>query len=89
MQYDLPFLAAHIGDLSIFPIAFQQAVLQIKSYLDLFNQLVVALQRSFDQTFNSSLSPGNHESVLSNLEQGYEQLGRRAELIARAISVVP
>lgn len=88
MQYDLPFLNAHVGEISIFPIPFQSALLRIKNNLDLFNQLVTSLQRSFDQTFDSSLSPENRQSLVSNLEQGYEALARRAEVIAKVISNV-
>jgi hypothetical protein len=87
-EYTVPFLTAHMGEISIFPLAFQSAVLRLKGQLDIFNQQVVFLGKQYDRTF-ASLSQQDHRSVISNIERGYKELADRAKLIADAISRIP
>jgi hypothetical protein len=84
-EYGIPLLAGNIGEVSILPIPFQVAVLRIKGHLDLFNQDVVLLRKHFDRTFDSSLSKENRRAE-DNLEQGYEDLAKKARGIAERIS---
>jgi hypothetical protein len=88
-EYTAPFLAAHIGDLSVLPVAFQAAVLHIKGQIDTLNQHVVFVQKRHDKTFDTSLSEANRQAVLSDLKNGYGQLAEMAKRIADAISSLP
>jgi hypothetical protein len=85
-QYAVPFITAHLAELSTCPLRFQRAVLRIKNSLDLYNQQVSLMSLLFDRTF--SAAPENHQRLLSNLEAGYEQMGKQAELIANEITPV-
>jgi hypothetical protein len=89
MEYSVPLLTAHIGDISIFPMAFQFAALRVKDQLTMFNQRVVFLQRQFERSFDASLSNENHETVRSNLEQGYCELADSAQFIADLVCDIP
>lgn len=82
----MPFLAAHIGDLSALPVAFQAAALHIKSQIDVLNQHVVFIQKRHDKTFDTSLSEGNRQAVLKDLRDGYGQLAEMARRVADAIT---
>jgi hypothetical protein len=88
-EYAAPFLETHIGDLSILPVEFQASVLRIKGQIDRLNQHVVLVQKLHERTFDSNLSPENRDAVLSNLKNGYEQLGGMAKRIVDSISGLP
>jgi hypothetical protein len=88
-EYTAPFLAAHIGDLSVLPVPFQAAALHIKGQIDALNQHVVFVQKRHDKTFDTSLSEANHQAILSDLMSGYGQLAEMAKRIADAISSLP
>jgi hypothetical protein len=51
-QHAVPFLTAHVTELSILPLAFQAAVLRVKTQLKLFNQHVAFVQKRHDMTFS-------------------------------------
>lgn len=88
-EYAAPFLAAHVGDLSVLPVPFQAAALRIKGQVDILNQHVLLVQKRHDKTFDSSLSQESREAILSDLKNGYEQLAEMAKRIADAISSLP
>ena len=85
-EYSIPFLEAMAGEISICPLDFQRRVWRIKGQLDLFNQQVLSLRALFAKTFDPSITGNNREAVISNLNEGYEQLASRAQLIADAVS---
>lgn len=86
-EFAAPLLTAHVTDVSTFPIAFQAAVLRIRSQIDSYNQHVKHLQSQFDKTFSATGS--NLEAIRSNLESGYDQLGEMATRIVDVITRVP
>jgi hypothetical protein len=88
-EYTAPFLAAHIGDLSVLPVAFQAAALHIKGQIDVLNQHVVFIQKRHDKTFDTNLSEANHQAVRRDLRDGYGQLAEMAKRIADAITSLP
>ncbi len=88
MEYSLPLLAAHIGEISIFPISFQLDVLQINEKLALFNQRVAFLQRQFERSFDSSLSSEAYQNLESNLDDGYRDVAETSKAISEMISKV-
>jgi hypothetical protein len=87
-EYELPFLKAHATELSICPLQFQVLVWRIGSSLSFFNQHVRSLRAQFDKTFDPGIAGQNREVVLTNLKEGYTELGRRAESITDKISDV-
>ncbi len=88
LEYSLPLLTAHIGEISISPMSFQYAVLQIEDQLAMFNQRVVFLQRQFERSFDASLSSESYQSLESNLSQGYRDLAESSKAISEMISKI-
>jgi len=86
-QYASPLFVTQLADLAICPISFQRVVLNVRYHLDLYNQSVPYLQSLSDKTFGA-LDAENHALVLGNLEQGYRELGERAEITLEAINRV-
>jgi hypothetical protein len=83
-QHALPFLTAHVADLSVLPMEFQAAVLRVKTQLELFNQHVAFVQKRHDMTF--SVPDEKYDRVVINLREGVSQLAQIAEDIAKTIS---
>jgi hypothetical protein len=86
-EYTVPLLSAHVADISLFPVPFQVAALRVKGHLDMFNQHVRYLQGQFEKTFNAA--DQNYDTIRSNLDNGYQELGEIAKRIADAVSCVP
>lgn len=89
LQYSLPFINAHMADISLFPVPFQSAVIRIKDQLDTFDQRVVILQKFIEKTFDTSLSAENRALILSDLQKGYRDLADQSKRIADAVSTLP
>ncbi len=89
LQYSIPFVTAHLADISLYQVPFQSAVIRIKDQLDMFNQRVAYLQKLHDRTFDASLTDLNRSAVISNLEKGYRDLADQSGFIADAISTLP
>lgn len=89
MQYSIPFVNAHLGDISLFPVAFQTAVFRVKSQLDIFNQRVLIQQKYLDKTFDTVLAGPNHDAIVSGLQEGYTDLADQSKRIADGISTLP
>ena len=85
-QYCLPFLQSVSNELPICSLDFQRRVLHVEGRLDVFNQHVSFLQAQFMKTFE--VTGVDHESVTSNLREGYSQLAGFAEDIANAIAEI-
>lgn len=83
-QHAVPFLTAHVAELSVLPMAVQAAVLRVKAQLELFNQHVAFVQKRHDMT--SSVPEEKYERVVNDLRQGIAQLAQMAEQIANTIS---
>ncbi len=85
MKYDLPFLTAQSAELSICPLDFQRGVSWIKCQLDYFNQRVDFLRSNYEKTFDTTIVDDNRVVIKTNLTNGYKDLARRAESIAKRI----
>ena len=83
-QHALPFLTAHVAEISVLPMAFQAAVLRVKTQLELFNQHVAFVQKRHDMTF--TVPEEKYERVVNDLRQGLAQLAQMAEDIANTLS---
>lgn len=82
----LPFLASQVHTISICPIDFQQRMLKLQSQVSFFNSDVEFALRNFERTFDSNLTEENRQAVLTNLEETYENMARRAREIANSCS---
>jgi hypothetical protein len=89
LQYSIPFVTAHLADISLYPVPFQSAVIRIKDQLDMYNQRVAYLQNLHDKTFDTSLTELNRSIVISNLEKGYRDLADQTAFVADAIASLP
>lgn len=88
-KYSTPYLDAHIGDIQSLPKEFRQAVIETKEDLSLFNQRVDTAQKLLDRSFDSSLSPENHQIVARNLNETYARLQDEAVRIVERIDKLP
>ena len=89
LQYSIPFVTAHMGDISLYPVPFQSAVIRIQDQLAMYNQRVTYLQNLHDKTFDNSLTELNRSIVISNMEKGYRDLADQAAFIVDAITALP
>jgi hypothetical protein len=85
IKYYAPFLESQVQGLSICPLGFQQAVMQIDADLRIFNDGVDFYSSQFEKTFDSSLAANNRNVVQDNIDRSYDDLARRSERIVREI----
>jgi len=84
-RYQVPFISAQAAEVSLCPLDFQRRVYRVMARLDLFNQEGTFLQGQFDRTFDVSIVGANRESVERDLKEGYANLARSSEGVAKAI----
>jgi hypothetical protein len=88
LEHSLPLLNLHRHEMADFPLAFQSAVLQIVSQLQIFNQRVVMarqqLERALQREHGSRPANGSGE-----LGESYQELASRSRLIADLVDNVP
>jgi len=82
----LPFLSSQVHMLSVCQPDFRQRILRIKAHVDLFNQQVMQAMGFLEKTFDQSITGDNRLAVEGNLEEGYEAVARRAEVIIDCVS---
>ena len=69
---DLAFSEMHLNDLSLFSIKFQSMLFDLKAKLAHYNDEVEKSEKYHMMTFDSSLSPENHQIVKSEISSKYE-----------------
>ena len=89
LQYSIPFVTAHLSEISLYPVPFQSAVIRIKDQLDMYNQRVAHLQHLHDKTFETSLTERNRLIVISNLDKSYRDLADQTAFVVDAITALP
>ena len=72
--------------LAICPIDFQERVLSLTGQLEFHNHEADDLRRLHERTFDSALSEENRKRVLASIEEIEQNVGERADRIARRIS---
>lgn len=87
-QHSVPFLESRLPDISILPVELQQALHQVRSQLDLFNQTAVLLERQLELTYSPGMNDENQARVRKNIAIYTEKLAERAKVVADAISYV-
>ena len=84
-EYTPPLFATMFSDLVICPLSFQREVLHVRHHLDIYNQKVRELRAMHDKTF-SELNDVNRAIIEENLEEGYQFLGERADIVVDAVT---
>ena len=84
-EYTPPLFATMFSDLVICPLSFQRDVLHVRHHLDIYNQKARELRAMHDKTF-SELSDVNRAIIEENLEEGYQFLGERADIVVDAVT---
>jgi hypothetical protein len=81
--YTLPFLEANLSELaSIADPPTVSSLLNVRTQLNIYNEVVEETRGFHRMTFDSSLTPENHQKVLTLVEGGYGALLKRAKWIA-------
>jgi hypothetical protein len=84
MPYDLPLLDAHLGELTLLPIARQEQLMRVRAELNLFNEQVAYVRHLVDRSFE--VTGPNHAITLANLEIAKRNLAVRSEALIRTFS---
>ncbi|MFH1062036.1 MAG: hypothetical protein V1747_04025 [Candidatus Omnitrophota bacterium] len=79
------FLDSHIGNLLMFSPNYQSKIIEIKTQLDLLNDLVENSRLYFRMTFDQSIGTDNQNIVRKNLERCYASIADKAKTIADSI----
>ena len=87
-KFQLPLLEANMDRLSDLPRDFQQAVLDMKSDLDIFNQEVDYSMSMHQKTFDPAIFGANRDAIILNLFSSYRNLASRAKDIADEITTI-
>lgn len=83
-KYQAPYLAAKIGELSLFSEDAQRALLEVITNLQMFNEEVDTARYYFKLTYDESLSSENHAHVKVSVVQSYLNVSHRATIVADA-----
>jgi hypothetical protein len=70
-KFHLPFLDSKISEISFFSIELQNIIYEIISKLQMINEEIDLGVRYFYMTFDSSISPENHNIIKNNLIKNY------------------
>ena len=87
-RYSLPYLEAHLSELSLFSEEFQRLAHQIRDRLTIFNQQIDISWFYFQKTFDSSLSDLNRNLIAQNQDASQRLISRLARLICDDIQAI-
>lgn len=87
-KYYLPFLESIIDYISLFPVEVQRQLLDIRSQVLVFNDMIDESQRYHFMTFDSSINEKNHEIVNINITYYFDSIIQRSEFIVKSIDVL-
>lgn len=84
----LPYLDSKIGALSLLEEPTQAILFEIRTKVDIVNEIIEDIQFYHKLTFDSSIVESNHEKVSGNLNDAIRQVGDQARgLVNRIFSV--
>jgi hypothetical protein len=83
-RFELPFLAGHISDLSVFSASVQERLLHIVKECRFFNAIVEEAREYKALTFKPDIGSDNFAIAAANLRRSEERLADRAQIIAEA-----
>jgi len=87
-RYTTPFLSSQLGNLVILPLNVQNRLLEILVRLEMFNWYVDHIVNLHQQTFDSTLSPGNREAIDNNIQTARRSLATVSRLIVDYIDAI-
>lgn len=73
-KYLLPFLDSNMEHLSLFDAEFQRRAIQIRTHLNMLNEEAELGRFYYEKTFDSGISPENHEILCRNLDVCYRNI---------------
>jgi hypothetical protein len=82
------FLDSHLSEILQMPVALQKRIHEFRIHLDLFNQDVSKSREYQMMSFDSSLTPENHDRVITDLKDLYGYLAIRAQTTVDKIESV-
>ncbi|MFZ2947964.1 MAG: hypothetical protein WA003_00640 [Desulfuromonadaceae bacterium] len=82
---ELAFSEMHLNDLCLFSVPFQSLLFDLKANLAQYNDEVDKAEKYHLMTFDSSLSPDNHQIVKSQVLNKYEII---AKMSTRAVDKI-
>lgn len=87
-QLRTPFLDSCSNFIPHFNVDCQSALREVVRRIDLLNQTFDEVRVSHQQTFDSSLSDGDRESIGCNIQRGLDKIEQESQKCANAISEV-
>lgn len=87
-RYSVPYLEAHLNELSLFSEEFQRLAHQVRDRLTIFNQQSEISWFYFEKTFDSSLSELNRDSIMKNQDVSQRSIARLARLMCGDIQTI-
>jgi uncharacterized membrane-anchored protein YhcB (DUF1043 family) len=85
-KYSLYFIEAVSGEFSLLPIEFQREILEIRTQLNIYNELVDSTTFFYHSSFNAECMKNNSNIIKSNLENTYKEIQNRCKIITDKIS---
>ena len=85
-KFYLPFIEAKTDFFPVFGDGCRNLLFQIRFQIQALNEEIDNVLFYFRKTFDSSMSPVNHEIVRKNLTHGFENLARQTKLITEKIN---
>lgn len=82
----VPFLDANMGLLSLFPVDFQNRILEIRAQIDLLNQEIDEATSFYWKTFDSGTSEDNYKIISDSIRTKYQLIEGAARRLADKIS---
>jgi hypothetical protein len=87
--YQIPFLEANLDQItSIDNSQIVANIFDVRQQLNMFNEVVADTREWHQMTFDSSVTPENHDRVVTLVEGGYSALRNRAKWTADSIESV-
>lgn len=86
--FHLPFFDSHLDRITLFSVATQQALLDIKNQLGFLNDQIDQMRKHQDMTFTVNLSKENFSRVEENLDIWFTNIEDRAHTIADKIGAL-
>ena len=78
----LPFLSGNMTVLSLFSGDYQRRAFELMAKLSMLNEAIELTMFHYQKTFDSSISPENHDVLESNMFQGYRDIALMAKDLA-------
>jgi len=80
-RLDLPFLGAQLHQLDILDVRIQEQLLQLRTEVQIYNEIIEEVQRLNAMTFETAITGGNREIVIENISKAEIGAAQRLRII--------